>query len=182
MADREQLTSQPDPSSTPDTEIGDVAGENLADHLAEPEPYEITADEDEAEELQDEALDAGTLEADVDEDPVDDPVQLSEAEQMAAAARDTRPVRKARPAAVAPVKKERQTPRQRRTAVKDVAKRATPAQFVRESAGELRKVVWPTASQLRQYFIVVLVFVLIIIAYVSLLDLGFGALLLKIFG
>lgn len=139
----------------------------------------MTADEDEAEELDvagdpDEALAA--------DDPVDDPVQLSEAEQVAASARNTRPVRKARPVVAAPVKKDRQTPRQKRTATKDVHRRSTPVQFVQESANELRKVVWPTASQLRQYFIVVLVFVLIIIAYVSLLDLGFGALLLQIFG
>lgn len=61
-------------------------------------------------------------------------------------------------------------------------KRTTPVQFVRESIGELKRVVWPTAAQLRQYFVVVLVFVVLIIAYVSLLDLGLGAALLKIFG
>ena len=42
--------------------------------------------------------------------------------------------------------------------------------------------VWPTATQLRQYFVVVLVFVLLVIAYVSALDLLFGWGLLKIFG
>ena len=59
--------------------------------------------------------------------------------------------------------------------------RTTPAKFVRQSVGELRKVVYPTGEQLIKYFVVVLVFVLFIIAYVSLLDLGFGAAIFKIF-
>jgi preprotein translocase subunit SecE len=59
--------------------------------------------------------------------------------------------------------------------------RTGPVKFVRESVGELRKVVYPTGQQLINYFIVVLVFVLFIIAYVSLLDLGLGALIFRIF-
>ena len=59
--------------------------------------------------------------------------------------------------------------------------RTTPARFVRQSVGELRKVVYPTGEQLIKYFIVVLVFVLFIIAIVSLLDLAFGAAVFKIF-
>jgi preprotein translocase subunit SecE len=59
--------------------------------------------------------------------------------------------------------------------------RTGPVKFVRESVGELRKVVYPTGQQLINYFIVVLVFVLFIIAYVSLLDLGLGAAIFKIF-
>ena len=61
-------------------------------------------------------------------------------------------------------------------------RRSTPAEFVRESVAELKKVVWPTLSQLQQYFIVVLVFVLIMILIVSVLDLLFGTAILKIFG
>jgi preprotein translocase subunit SecE len=59
--------------------------------------------------------------------------------------------------------------------------RTTPVKFVRQSVGELRKVVYPTGQQLINYFVVVLVFVLFVIAYVSLLDLGLGAAILKIF-
>jgi preprotein translocase subunit SecE len=59
--------------------------------------------------------------------------------------------------------------------------RTTPLKFVRQSIGELRKVVYPTGPQLINYFIVVLVFVLFVIAYVSLLDLGFGWAIFKIF-
>jgi preprotein translocase subunit SecE len=59
--------------------------------------------------------------------------------------------------------------------------RTTPLKFVAQSIGELRKVVYPTGPQLINYFVVVLVFVLFVIAYVSLLDLGFGWAIFKIF-
>ena len=59
--------------------------------------------------------------------------------------------------------------------------RTTPIKFVRQSIGELRKVVYPTGQQLINYFVVVLVFVLFVIAYVSLLDLGLGWAIFKIF-
>jgi preprotein translocase subunit SecE len=47
---------------------------------------------------------------------------------------------------------------------------------------ELRKVVWPSQQQLITYFIVVVVFVLLVMGFVSLLDLGFGKLVFKVFG
>jgi preprotein translocase subunit SecE len=72
------------------------------------------------------------------------------------------------------------TPTARRDAVPE-ERRTTPAAFVRQSVGELRKVVYPTGQQLGNYFLVVLVFVLFIIAYVSLLDLGIGKLIFTIF-
>jgi preprotein translocase subunit SecE len=59
--------------------------------------------------------------------------------------------------------------------------RTTPIKFVRQSIGELRKVVYPTGQQLINYFVVVLVFVLFVIAFVSLLDLGLGWAIFKIF-
>ena len=175
VADKDNLTPESDPSTTEAVAIGDVAGEDLADHhLATPEEYEVAADEDEAEEL-DASEEAG-------DEAIADAEQLSDAELLAAAARDTRPVRKARPQVEGPTKKDRATPKRSAKQAGPVTKRTTPAQFVRESAAELRKVVWPTASQLQQYFIVVLVFVLVIIGYVSALDLGLGAALLKLFG
>ena len=59
--------------------------------------------------------------------------------------------------------------------------RTTPVAFVKESVGELRKVVYPTGQQLLNYFVVVLVFVLFVIAYVSLLDLGMGWAIFRVF-
>jgi preprotein translocase subunit SecE len=75
--------------------------------------------------------------------------------------------------------KGRPTPSRRGGVAKK--ERTGPVKFVRESIGELRKVVYPTGQQVVQYFVVVLVFVLFVIAYVSLLDLGLGAALFKIF-
>lgn len=59
--------------------------------------------------------------------------------------------------------------------------RTTPVKFVRQSIAELRKVVYPTGPQLINYFVVVLVFVIFVIAYVSLLDLGLGWAIFRIF-
>lgn len=105
------------------------------------------------------------------------------ARTVAQAAADNRPKRKAAESEpeAAPSGKGKTT-RRRRASESHVRKRTTPVAFIRESAGELRKVVWPTATQLRQYFIVVLVFVLLVILYVSALDLLFGWGLLQIFG
>jgi preprotein translocase subunit SecE len=61
-------------------------------------------------------------------------------------------------------------------------KRTSPATFYRQVVAELRKVVWPTQQQLITYFVVVLVFVLVVMTIVSLLDLGFGRLIFKVFG
>jgi preprotein translocase subunit SecE len=61
-------------------------------------------------------------------------------------------------------------------------KRTGPVTFVKQSISELRKVVWPTGSQLTQYFVVVLIFVMFMIALVSVLDFAFGWALLKALG
>ncbi len=60
--------------------------------------------------------------------------------------------------------------------------RTPPATFYRQVVAELRKVIWPTRKELVTYTTVVIVFVLIIIAYVSVLDLAFGQVVLQIFG
>ena len=54
--------------------------------------------------------------------------------------------------------------------------------FLRQVVAELRKVVYPTRQQVLTYTVVVLVFVLVIMAYVSVLDYGFGRLVLWAFG
>ncbi len=63
----------------------------------------------------------------------------------------------------------------------DDHKRTSPAMFYRQVVAELRKVVWPTQEQLVTYFLVVLVFVLVMMTFVSLLDLGFGKLVFSVF-
>jgi preprotein translocase subunit SecE len=64
---------------------------------------------------------------------------------------------------------------------RDADKRTSLPTFYRQVVAELRKVVWPTQEQLVTYFLVVMVFVLFMIAIVSLLDLGFGKLVFWVF-
>ncbi len=56
------------------------------------------------------------------------------------------------------------------------------ALFFRQVIAELRKVVRPTRSELITYTSVVLVFVAAVMAFVSVLDYGFGHLVLFVFG
>ncbi|MEQ6900613.1 preprotein translocase subunit SecE [Nocardioides sp. YIM 152588] len=60
-------------------------------------------------------------------------------------------------------------------------KRTGPVTFYRQVVAELRKVVYPSRDQLVTYFFVVMVFVVVMIALVSLLDLGLGKLAFEIF-
>jgi preprotein translocase subunit SecE len=60
-------------------------------------------------------------------------------------------------------------------------KRTSLPTFYRQVVAELRKVVWPTQEQLVTYFFVVMTFVLVMIAIVAGLDLGFGKLAFAIF-
>jgi len=54
--------------------------------------------------------------------------------------------------------------------------------FYRQVIAELRKVIWPTRRELVTYTTVVIVFVLVVIGYVSVLDFGFAKAILSIFG
>jgi len=54
--------------------------------------------------------------------------------------------------------------------------------FLRQVVAELKKVVRPTRTELITYTTVVLVFVLAVMIFVSILDFGFGRLVLWAFG
>ncbi len=60
-------------------------------------------------------------------------------------------------------------------------RRTNPADFMRQVVAEMRKVVWPSRDQLVTYFWVVLVFVLVIMSFVAVLDLGLGKLAFWVF-
>ena len=53
--------------------------------------------------------------------------------------------------------------------------------FFRQVVDELRKVVWPTSNELWTYFVVVVVFIVAIMAFTGLLDLGFDRLVMWAF-
>ncbi|HWG93500.1 MAG TPA: preprotein translocase subunit SecE [Mycobacteriales bacterium] len=54
--------------------------------------------------------------------------------------------------------------------------------FYRQVVAELRKVIWPTRRELVTYTAVVLVFVLFMVAIVSLFDFGASQAVLEVFG
>jgi preprotein translocase subunit SecE len=54
--------------------------------------------------------------------------------------------------------------------------------FVRQVLAELRKVIWPTRRDLVTYTAVVLVFVLFMVAVISVYDFAFSQLVLRVFG
>ncbi|MEU6842609.1 preprotein translocase subunit SecE [Streptomyces sp. NPDC046716] len=56
------------------------------------------------------------------------------------------------------------------------------ALFYRQIIAELRKVVWPTRSQLSTYTTVVIVFVVVMIGLVTVIDYGFSHLVKYVFG
>ncbi|MCP5028592.1 MAG: preprotein translocase subunit SecE [Actinomycetia bacterium] len=59
--------------------------------------------------------------------------------------------------------------------------RTSPGQFIKEVRGELRKVAWPTRSEVINYSIVVIVGLVFLTALIALLDFGFGELVLRLF-
>jgi preprotein translocase subunit SecE len=56
------------------------------------------------------------------------------------------------------------------------------ALFYRQIVAELRKVVWPTRSQLTTYTAVVIVFVVVMIGLVTVIDWGFSEAIKYVFG
>ncbi|MUL41935.1 preprotein translocase subunit SecE [Streptomonospora sp. PA3] len=65
---------------------------------------------------------------------------------------------------------------------KERKRRTGPVTFTKQVVGELRKVRWPTRRELITYTIVVIVFVLIMVGYISLLDFGFGEAVTWLYG
>jgi preprotein translocase subunit SecE len=76
----------------------------------------------------------------------------------------------------APVRTPRTAPTTR-----PARERTTPAEFVREVRGELRKVAWPTRQEVRVYSIVVLITVILFTLLVFGLDFAAGRFLLGLF-
>jgi preprotein translocase subunit SecE len=54
--------------------------------------------------------------------------------------------------------------------------------YYRQVIAELRKVIWPTRTQLITYTVVVIVFVTIMVAILALLDFAFSWAVLEVFG
>lgn len=77
-----------------------------------------------------------------------------------------------------PIAKKRPAPKAPR---QDGEGRTGPAQFTREVRGELRKVVWPTRTELIRYSTIVLVTLLVMTAFIAGLDWVFSQAIFKLF-
>jgi preprotein translocase subunit SecE len=78
----------------------------------------------------------------------------------------------------------RAQPQQRRpTAARPEVKegRVGPRQFLKEVRGELRKVAWPTRAEVINYSIIVLVAVVVMTAFIALIDFGASEFVLTLF-
>jgi preprotein translocase subunit SecE len=60
--------------------------------------------------------------------------------------------------------------------------RTTPALFVRQVTGELRKVIWPTRHEMATYTTVAMVFIVVMVGLVTGLDALLGKIVLAVFG
>jgi preprotein translocase subunit SecE len=60
-------------------------------------------------------------------------------------------------------------------------RRTSPREFLKEVRGELRKVVWPTRSELVNYSIVVLIAIVVLTAIIGGLDWLFGEAVIKLY-
>ncbi|MDR2973103.1 MAG: preprotein translocase subunit SecE [Propionibacteriaceae bacterium] len=182
-ADADESTIEPD--------LDVPSGEELAEEdLPNPETFDVV--DDEAEEL-----DGSTGQSDESDADVVDEDQLDEAETEADEMVSTRPVASHRPVkkaasgaepeagaagAAAGAKKNRPTRSRTEATKSDEPKKTTIAVFFGQIVQELKKVSWPTSAQLFLYFLVVLVFVVFMIAFIGGLDVLFGWLMLKLFG
>ena len=59
---------------------------------------------------------------------------------------------------------------------------ANPFQFLQQVRSEAKKVVWPTRSELGTYTMVVIAFVVIVMAFITVVDVGVGQLTFWVFG
>jgi preprotein translocase subunit SecE len=79
-----------------------------------------------------------------------------------------------------PQPKRPAAPRSQDAGAKD--KRATPLEFLREVRGELRKVAWPTRSEVINYSIIVLVAIVVLTAFIAGVDFVVSEFVLKLYG
>ncbi len=74
-----------------------------------------------------------------------------------------------------PAAKQHQRPQQQQR-----EERTGPVQFLREVRGELRKVAWPTRSEVINYSIIVFITVMVLMGFIALLDFVFGDFILRL--
>lgn len=141
--------------------------------------------DDVADSAADEAVeDEAVEEADSDPDELDEPSDADSAAVPAAAAARASSAKQSGSGRTTKQPAKRPAARPATRAKKDEPRGpiAAIALFVRQVISELRKVVTPTGKELGTYVAVVIVFVLVVMAYVGVLDFAVGKLVLWAFG
>jgi preprotein translocase subunit SecE len=78
-------------------------------------------------------------------------------------------------------KAPRRSPAKQPPAARTKEERTSPRQFLREVRAELRKVVWPTKAETINYSVVVFITVVVLTAFIALLDFASSKAVLWIF-
>jgi preprotein translocase subunit SecE len=149
------VAGEPNGSIEPEDAVSKPSGDDLGEKLIDPKAHEISAS-----------------------DLADDVAELDETTELVRQAVAARPVKRER--ANAPVKKD--APTSKRDVKSEEESGASPVTFVKQSVAELKKTVWPSGDDVKQYFIVVLIFVLFVMTIVAGLDFLFGWGILKWLG
>ena len=76
---------------------------------------------------------------------------------------------------------QRRPPTAPRQSPEEKEGRTKPRQFLKEVRGELRKVAWPTRAEVINYSIIVLVAVIVMMAFIALVDYGASEFVLQLF-
>ena len=169
----------------PDDDEGRLPDDAESGSSALPSDDSAEAGEQDADEIADAPTDDADDAGETGDDAADDSDQEREPATAAAGGRTNARAAGAASAAKAPAKRVAAKPASRE---KNVNKRersgpfAAIALFVRQVISELRKVVTPTGRELGTYVAVVIVFVLIVMAYVGVIDFAVGKLVLWAFG
>lgn len=172
---------------TPDDDEGRFGDdrEELTDeasdaHGADDRDDSGSEDLDDVEDEASDVVDQDDAESDEDSDAADEEQALAASTTSASVAKRRSSAETARSGAKAAAGR----PAQRPVAKKEERRGPIAAivLFVRQVIAELRKVVTPTTKELGTYSAVVIVFVLIVMAYVGVLDFAVGQLVLWAFG
>lgn len=174
MADKDEADSTEESNATAEPAAGEDTQTPSGSHA-----FDADADAEPGHEPDSEVTEEPEGFADTEDDPAPD-LDDKELVTVGAATKGVQAgAERESNAAARAQKKNKATPRQKQAV--EEKRRTGPVKFLKESASELQKVVYPTGQQLVNYFIVVLIFVLFIIAIVSALDLAFGKAILAIF-
>lgn len=188
--DEEDADEAEEAEDVDDAADGDDAADDDEDVADEADDTDAADEDEDADEADEDADEADADEAADDADGAGDAASSRPVRRPAKSGKPTETKSEKKPAKSdsdaprpgAPVKKQRPTRTRAEATAADAPKRTGLFQFIGQVFQELKKVSWPTGPQLARFFAIVLGFVLFMIVFITLLDVGFGWAMLKAFG